>query len=114
MLRLYADECVKGAIVRALRERHIDLLTVVEDGRESEPDTAILDRATELGRVLFSQDDDLLAEATRRQRAGEPFTGMIFAHQQHVSLGVCIEDLELLATLVDPDEMENWVEFLPL
>ncbi|MCD6294312.1 MAG: DUF433 domain-containing protein [Deltaproteobacteria bacterium] len=28
--------------------------------------SALLDRATELGRVLFTHDDDLLAEATER------------------------------------------------
>jgi len=37
--------------------------------------------ASELGRVLFTQDDDLLTEATRRQHRGQPFGGVIYAHQ---------------------------------
>jgi len=40
--------------------------------------------------VLFSQDNDLLAEGTRRQAAGIPFGGVIYAHQLRVSIGTCI------------------------
>ncbi|MBI2946934.1 MAG: hypothetical protein HYY23_04765 [Verrucomicrobia bacterium] len=49
-------------------------------------DDDLLDRATELGRVLFTQDDDLLEEACVRQRAGKPFTGVIYAHQQNITV----------------------------
>ena len=47
--------------------------------------------------MLFSHDDDLLAEAARRQVAGIPFGGVIYAHQLRVSIGVCIDDLTLIA-----------------
>jgi hypothetical protein len=40
-------------------------------------DPRLLDRAGELGRVLFSQDEDLLIEAARRQREGIHFAGVI-------------------------------------
>jgi predicted nuclease of predicted toxin-antitoxin system len=61
MVRLYLDENVNGAVVEGLRQRGVDLLTAQEEGREGAPDPAVLDRATELGRDLFSQDRDLLA-----------------------------------------------------
>lgn len=60
-----------------LRRRGLDVLTVQEDGRAGDSDQSMLDRATELGRVLFSQDDDLLVEASRRQASSLPFCGVI-------------------------------------
>jgi hypothetical protein len=54
-----------GQIHAALRG--VDVLTVQEDGRAGASDAAVLDRATELGRVLFTQDDDLLVEASEEQ-----------------------------------------------
>lgn len=64
--------------------------------------------------MLFSQDEDLLAEATRRQRAGTPFAGVVYAHQLRVNIGCCIQDLELIGKATDPADWHNWVEYLPL
>lgn len=52
-----------------------------------------------MGRVLFTQDDDLLEEATHRQRAGIAFGGVIYAHQEAVSIGQCVQDAGLLIAL---------------
>lgn len=114
MLRLYADECANGLVIQGVRERGVNVLTAQDEKREGAPDSAVLDRATELDRVLFSQDDDLLAEATRRQRAGEPFSGVIYVHQGRATIRACIEDLVLLATLCEPSELRDRVEYLPL
>jgi predicted nuclease of predicted toxin-antitoxin system len=59
---LYMDENVHGSITMGLRRREVDVLTVQEDSRSGVSDSEVLDRATVLQRVLFSQDDDLLAE----------------------------------------------------
>jgi predicted nuclease of predicted toxin-antitoxin system len=114
MVRLYLDENVRGAITRALRQRDVDILTVQEEHRMGTPDPEVLDRATELGRVLFTLDDDLLAEATQRQRTGVAFAGVIFAHQLRVPIGQVVEQLELIALAGDPQEFENRVQYLPL
>ncbi|MDQ3814759.1 MAG: hypothetical protein M3347_12520, partial [Armatimonadota bacterium] len=74
----------------------------------------VLDRATLLGRVLFSRDDDLLAEAVHRQRSGENFAGVIYAHQLRVTIGQCVRDLEFLAQVGEPKDFENQVIYLPL
>ncbi len=112
-LALYMDENVKGQVVDGLRLRGIDALTVVEDGREGIPDAAVLDRAGELTRLLFSQDDDLLKEAQRRQVNSEFFVGVVFGHQLRVSIGQAIEDLEIIAAF-DLTDFVNRVEYLPL
>lgn len=113
-IALYMDEHVHRAITVGLRLRGIDVLTVQEDDHRNTPDPQVLDRAAELGRVLFSQDDDLLAEATRRQRLGVSFAGVIYAHQLHTTIGICVRDLELIAQASEPHELENRVQYLPL
>ena len=77
------------------------------------PDDRLLDRAGELGRVLFSQDDEL-AEAELRQREGRDFAGVIYAHQLAITIGQCVRDLEIIAKAAEPEDLRNRVEFLPL
>jgi len=108
------DVHVRRAISESLRVRGVDILTAQADQTTRLSDPELLDRATSLGRVLFTQDEDLLSEATRRQRNGIHFAGVIYAHQLRVTLGQCINDLELLATIFEPSDMTNRVEFLPL
>lgn len=113
-IALYMDHNVPRAITIELRLRGVDMLTAYEDGTSRLGDSELLDRANELKRVLFTQDDDLLAEATKHQRAGIPFYGVIYAHQLRVSIGTCVHDLELIAKAGEPEDLFNRVEFLPL
>jgi len=108
------DENVHRAITSGLRLRGVDVLTVQEDSRSGLEDPLVLDRAVELRRVLFSQDEDLLAEARERQTEGRSFPGVIFAHQLHVTIGDCVRDLELISEAADPADLSDRVEFLPL
>ena len=111
---LYMDENVHGAITTGLRLREVDVLTIQEDNRAGLADPLVLDRATKLGRVIFSQDRDFLVEAQRRQLAGIAFPGVIYGHQLVVSVGDCVRDLEIIAKVSEPDEFVNRVQFLPL
>ncbi len=111
---LYMDVHVHRAITVGLLMRHVDVLTAQEDGYRTALDDRLLDRATELQRVLFTQDEDLLAEAKRRQVKNIPFAGVIYAHQLRITIGRCVQDLELIAKLAEPKEMANRVEYLPL
>jgi predicted nuclease of predicted toxin-antitoxin system len=79
-VKLYMDENVPRQITLGLRLRGLDVLTVQEDNRLGLPDPQVLDRATELQRVLFSRDDDLLVIANQRQQNGTTFYGVIYAH----------------------------------
>jgi Domain of unknown function (DUF5615) len=111
---LYFDEHVPRAVALGLRLRGIDVITVQDDDRRGIADPLLLDRATELGRPLFSQDEDLLAEAQLRQKSGHHFSGVIYAPQLRVTIGICVRDLSLIAAAMDPHELENHVEYLPL
>ena len=64
---LYRDVHVPAAITRGLLLRGVDVLTAQIDGTTGLEAPDLLNRATDLGRVLFSQDEDLLAEATKRE-----------------------------------------------
>jgi len=108
------DVHVPAAITRGLVLRGVDVVTAQLDGTTELEDPALLQRATALGRVLFSQDSDLLAEATLRQRLGRTFGGVIYAHQLAITIGQAVADLELLAQVGEPDDFANRVVYLPL
>ena len=113
-ISLYMDVHVPRAITDGLRLRRVDVLTAHGDDGSRLNDAELLDRAAAHGRALFTRDADLLAEAVRRQRAGLAFAGVIYAHQLHVTLGQCIADLELIASVGEPADLANRVYYLPL
>src|SRR3954469_25517054 len=113
-VRLYMDHHVHAAITEGLRRRGIDVLTSREDGTTTWDDDRLLERANLLGRVLFSQDDDLLAIARRWQHAGRTYAGLIYGHQLRLSIGQAIRDLELIAQVYEPEDLRDRVEYLPL
>lgn len=108
------DEQVPKPITTGLRQRDVDVLTVQEDGRSGYPDPLLVERATELGRVIFSQDEDLPMEAYHRQAEGINFSGVIYARQNQVSIGDCVRDLEVIAKASNPEDCTNRVYYLPL
>ncbi len=101
-LALYMDVHVRRAVTSGLRLRGVDVLTAQEDGTARWPDDQLLDRAGALKRVLFSQDDDLLIEAERRQRENHYFAGVIYAHQLAITVGHVSMILRFLQKLVFP------------
>ena len=56
----------------------------------------------------------MLAEAHQRLESGIFFAGVVYGHQQRLSVGKCVEDLELVAKINTPEEMANTVTYLPL
>ena len=107
------DVHVRRSITLGLRRRGVDVLTAQEDGHERATDPELLDRSGALNRIIFTQDDDFLVEAHRRQLAGEPFAGVIYSHQT-CSIGRCIADLEVVAKVGEADDFRDRVEYLPL
>jgi hypothetical protein len=113
-IALYMDHHVPRAITAGLMRRGVDVITAYQDSANELEDDDLLDRAGDLGRVLFTRDDDLLMEAAWRQREGVPFHGVIYAHQLRVPIGVCIGDLEIIAKAGEADDLVNKVVYLPL
>ncbi len=108
------DVHVPAAITLGLRRRDVDVLTAQTDDATRFPDDVLLERVAALGRVLVTQDEDLLAVAKERLRRGNPFAGVVYAHQLRVTIGQCVHDLELMAKVYEPADMADRVEYLPL
>ena len=98
------DVHIRRAVTSALRLRSIDVLTAQEDGAAELDDDRLLQRATELGRVLVSQDEDLLREGAGLLKDGKRFSGIVYAHQLRITIGQMVEDLELIATATSKEE----------
>ena len=77
-IRLYTDEHVPKAVVRGLRERGVDVLTVPEAGMLGARDEEHLAFARREGRVLLTQDEDFL----RLHASGAEHAGIVYTHQQ--------------------------------
>ena len=90
------------------------MLTAQEDGTTETPDDVLLERSSELGRVLFTQDIRFRALAEEWQRMNKPFAGLIFGHQLRGTIGQYVKDLDLIAKATESEEWTNCVEYLPL
>jgi hypothetical protein len=108
------DAHIRRAVTPALRLRSIDVLTAQEDGAAELGDDRLLQRATELGRVLVSQDEDLHREGARWLSEHKDFSGIIYAHQLRVTIGQMVQDLELIAAASSNEEWSGKIEYLPL
>lgn len=113
MLAFLMDQHIHLAITEGLRQRGIDVLTAFEDGRSDADDEVLLQRATDLNRIVVSQDQDLLRITTEWLRAGRPFAGVAFGIQQDLDIGGTIEYLELVAHAMSPEEIVNSVAYIP-
>jgi hypothetical protein len=103
---------VHQGITDGLLSRGVDVLTAQEDGTTRMEDSNLLDRASALGRVLFTNDQDLLRIVPERQRLGVPFAGVIYAPQTS-PLGRVLGDLELCALACEPEDFANGLTYLP-
>jgi hypothetical protein len=108
------DVHVPRAVTTGLRLRAIDVLTAQEDGAAQLNEGRLLQRATELGRVLVSQDTDLLREGARLLRQPGAFFGIVNAHILEVTIGQMVEDLELTAKATSLEEWRGRIEYLPI
>lgn len=59
-------------------------------------------------------DDDLLVAAADRLASGTGFAGLIYARPLRITIGQAVRDLKLMAEVLDPADMLNHVERLPL
>lgn len=107
------DVHIPQAITEQLHRRDVDVLTAIEDGTTELPDDELVERATQLGRVLFTHDILFKAMAQDWQRQEQQFAGLIFGHQLGGTIGQFVKDLEVIALASDSEEWMNAVEYIP-
>lgn len=72
---LLADENINPAVVRGLRERGHDIVSVVETANAGATDAAVLALANAQARVILTHDADF---GTLALREGAPFVGLVY------------------------------------
>ena len=107
-MKFYLDEHIPKAVAEGLRRRGIDVLTMQDAGRMGDPDRKQLAFAVMKRRVLVTFDDDFLA----LDAAGAPHSGIVFSQAGRRSVGELIENLVLIANVIEPEEMRNHIEFI--
>jgi predicted nuclease of predicted toxin-antitoxin system len=112
-VQLYLDVHVDKAIHDQLRLRGVDALRAQDDDASEMTDEELLQRATDLGRIIFTQDLHFKALAENWQRQGNTFSALLFGNQLGVTVGTYVRDLELIAKATDPAEWVNVVQHLP-
>ena len=115
-MKFLSDANFKGAIVRGLRRRQLDLdiLRVQDVGLSDADDPDILEWAAHEGRIVLTHDRKTMPfYAYERIGQRKPMPGLIVTNQS-IPVRVAIEDLLLIATYTTPAEWLNKVQDLPL
>ena len=108
------DVHVPQAVTDQLLRRSVDVLTAIDDKTAELSDDKLLDRSTELGRLIVTFDIRFMAMAEDWQRSGRRFGGLVYAHPLRISIGQLVRDLELIAKATEPNDWLGAVEYLPL
>jgi predicted nuclease of predicted toxin-antitoxin system len=101
------DEHVAKAVTEGLRRRGVDVVTVQELGLQAAEDQQHLQRATQEGRVVVTQDTDFL----RLHAAEVPHGGIVYASQQ-TPVSQMLRGLMLIHDVLTSEDMTRHVEFL--
>lgn len=109
-LKLYADECVDSRVVAGRRRRGVNVVTVAEQGLLGATDEQHLARATAMGRVLVTLDQDFLRLAGERK--GTDFPGLLFVLPE-AGVGEIVRAIDFIASTCDAAEMANLIEWVP-
>ena len=107
IVRYYVDEHIPGAVVRALRARGVDVMTVSEAGLRTASDETHLSYALSEHRVMVTYDPDFL----RLHAGGGEHAGIAYAPRL-MSIGALVRHLLVLHDVLAADDMHGHVEFL--
>ncbi|MCZ7356290.1 MAG: DUF5615 family PIN-like protein [Candidatus Methanoperedens sp.] len=108
-IKIYTDENVNVAIVDGLRRRGVEAWSAIDKKKLGLSDEEQLKYALEERATIFTHDDDFLSMAAE---SGMEHYGIIYVHQQHLSVGECIRRLKAIVETMSPEEMHNRILFL--
>lgn len=108
-LKIYADENVNIAIVEGLKRRGVEAWSAIDIGKLGLTDEEQLMYAFKEGATIFTHDDDFLSMVNISEIE---HCGIIYVHQEHISIGECIRRLKAIVETIHPEEMHNRILFL--
>ena len=106
-IKIYADESVSIAIVEGLKRRGVNAFSAKDLGKLGLTDEEQLEVAVQNQAVIFTHDADFL-----RIALDKPHLGIIYVHQQKLTIGECIKRLRIIAQTKSMQEMQNKIVFL--
>ena len=106
-VRFYLDEHVGNAVANGLRQRGVDVVTVVDVGTTSQTDEAHIAFALNEGRAIFTQDGDFL----RLAASGISHAGIIYA-PQGTPIGMIVRGLLLIHNVLSARELAGRIEYI--
>ncbi len=109
-LKFYLDENVQVAVVEQLARWNIDAVSAKSLEKLGDSDINHLQRATEMGRVLCTYDQDFL----RMHAEGIEHAGIAFAKQYFAGIGGWVRELRALHASTTAEEMRGQVEYLSM
>lgn len=107
-IRYYLDENVNPVVAEQLRLWEIDTVSVRDMEQLGDDDRSHLARATELGRVLVTHDQDFLRLATENTN----HAGIVFAPQYGATIGGWLRQLRKLHQSTTAEAMAGQVRFV--
>jgi predicted nuclease of predicted toxin-antitoxin system len=107
-IRFHLDENVSRSVAVGLRQRGIDVTTSADAGLIGASDEQQLAYARESNRVLYTHDDDFLSLHAR----GDAHAGIVYCSPGSRSIRQMLSGLVMIAEVLEPEEMQNHVEFL--
>ncbi len=106
-IKFQTDEHIPSAVITGLQRRNIDILSTPQARLLGSSDEAQLAFATQLQRVMVTQDDDFLTIHAQ----GIKHTGIVFV-QPGRSIGYMVRGLYFIYQMMTAKAMHNHVEFL--
>jgi len=108
-INIYTDENVNVAIVEGLKRRGVEAWSAIDKSKLGLSDEEQLRYAFDEGMTIFTHDDDFLSMASESEIE---HCGIIYVHQEHLSIGECIRRLKSIVETMSPEEMHNRILFL--
>jgi Domain of unknown function (DUF5615) len=106
-IRFFTDEHISKAVIEGLRQRGVEVLSIPDAAMLGATDESILSKAKEEDYVVFTQDADFL----RLHSSGIEHKGIAYTPRE-TSIGDVIRGLMLVFDVLEPEDMENHVEFI--
>ncbi len=108
-IKVYTNESVDVAIAEGLKRRGVEAWSAKDTGNLGLTDIEQIQYATEEEATIFTHDDDFLSLIAETDREHH---GIIYVHQQKLSIGACIRRIKALVQTRTPEEIKNHIEFL--
>jgi predicted nuclease of predicted toxin-antitoxin system len=106
-IKIYADESVNIAIIEGLKRRGVNAFSAKDLGKLGQTDEEQLNTAIQNQAVIFTHDVDFLRMAVHKNHPG-----IIYVHQQKLTIGEVIIRLKIIAETKKPKETQNQIIFL--